>query len=104
LSSSIKKLAGYVLRVGLTGRRKPIHNTGTEMTAVFEQLDADDYKTSADVPNGFRAKISLLVSALSRLYVAVSGKSKASAKLARQVFESFRELTTANLVLPNDNF
>jgi DNA-binding beta-propeller fold protein YncE len=66
---------------------KRIYATGTETTTVFEQLDADRYTHLADVPTGFRAKTSIFVPSLNRLYVAVSGKGKANAKLALQVFE-----------------
>jgi len=66
---------------------KRIYATGTETTTVFEQTDADHYRHIADVPTGFRAKTSIFVPELNRLYVAVSGKGKAGAKLALQVFE-----------------
>jgi len=36
---------------------------------------------------GFRAKTSILVPELNRMYIAVSGKGKADAKLALQVYE-----------------
>ncbi len=68
--------------------KKRIYATGTETTTVFEQEDADHFKHLADVPTGFRAKTSIFVAELNRLYVAVSGKGKASAKLAVQVFET----------------
>jgi DNA-binding beta-propeller fold protein YncE len=66
---------------------KRIYATGTETTTVFEQADADHYKHVADVPTGFRAKTSIFVPELNRLYVAVSGKGKADAKLALQVYD-----------------
>jgi DNA-binding beta-propeller fold protein YncE len=68
--------------------KKRIYATGTETTTVFEQEDADHYKHLADVPTGFRAKTSIFVPELNRLYVAVSGKGKANAKLAIQIFEA----------------
>ena len=68
--------------------KKRIYATGTETTTVFEQEDADHYKHLADVPTGFRAKTSIFVPELNRLYVAVSGKGKTNAKLAIQVFET----------------
>src|SRR2546429_6762108 len=48
--------------------------TGTETTTVFEQKDADHYTHIGDVPTGFRARTSILVPELNRLYIAVSGK------------------------------
>jgi DNA-binding beta-propeller fold protein YncE len=67
--------------------RKRIYVTGSETTTVFEQKDADHYAHLADVPTGFRAKTSILVPELNRMYIAVSGKGKADAKLALQVYE-----------------
>jgi len=67
--------------------RKRIYVTGTDTTTVFEQRDADHYEHLAEVPTGFRAKTSLLVPQLNRLYVAVSGKGKDDAKLAMQIYE-----------------
>ena len=67
--------------------RKRIYVTGTETTTVFEQKDADHYTHIADVPTGFRARTSLLVPDLNRLYTAVSGKGKPDAKLALQIYE-----------------
>jgi hypothetical protein len=67
--------------------RKRIYVTGSETTTVFEQKDADRYSHLADVPTGFRAKTSILVPELNRMYIAVSGKGNADAKLALQVYE-----------------
>jgi DNA-binding beta-propeller fold protein YncE len=67
--------------------RKRIYVTGSETTTVFAQRDADHYEHLADVPTGFRAKTSLLVPQLNRLYIAFSGKGKADAKLALQIYE-----------------
>src|ERR1700730_305650 len=67
--------------------RKRIYVTGSEATSVFVQNDADDYKHVEDVPTGFRAKTSILVPELNRLYIAVSGKGKPTAKLALQVYD-----------------
>jgi len=67
--------------------RKRIYVTGTETTSVFEQKDADHYTHLADVPTGFRARTSILVPELNRLYIAVSGKGKPDAKLALQIYE-----------------
>jgi DNA-binding beta-propeller fold protein YncE len=67
--------------------RKRIYVTGTETTAVMEQRDADHYSHLADVPTGYRAKTSIFVPELNRLYVAVSGKGKPGAKLGLQVFD-----------------
>jgi DNA-binding beta-propeller fold protein YncE len=66
---------------------KRIYATGTETTTVFEQEDADHYRHLADVPTGFRAKTSIFVPELNRLYVAVSGKGKPDAQLALQVYD-----------------
>ena len=66
---------------------KRIYATGTETTTVFEQVDADHYKHVADVPTGFRAKTSIFVPELKRLYVAVSGRGKPNAQLALQVYD-----------------
>ena len=67
--------------------RKRIYVTGSETTTVFAQRDADHYEHLAEVPTGFRAKTSLLVPSLNRLYIAVSGKGKQNAKLALQIYE-----------------
>ena len=66
---------------------KRIYVTGTETTTVFEQKGADHYTHVADVPTGFRARTSILVPELNRLYIAVSGKGKPDAKLALQIYE-----------------
>lgn len=66
---------------------KRIYVTGSDTTSVIEQKDADHYEKIADVPTGFRAKTSILVPQLDRLYVAVSGKGKAEAKLAMQIYQ-----------------
>ena len=69
------------------GPRKRIYVTGTETTTVLEQRDADHYAKVADIPTGFRAKTSLLVPQLNRLYVAVSGKGNPDAQLSLQVYD-----------------
>ncbi len=71
----------------LDAARKRIYVTGSENTTVFEQKDADHYSHLADVPTGFRAKTSILVPELNRIYMAVSGKGKPGAKLALQIYE-----------------
>jgi len=68
--------------------RKRIYVTGTETTAVMEQRDADHYSHLADVPTGYRAKTSIYVPELNRLYVAVSGKGKPNPKMSLQVFDA----------------
>lgn len=68
--------------------RKRIYVTGSDTVSVFEQRDADHYEHIAEVPTAFRAKSSIFVPQLSRLYVADSGKGKPDAKLALQVFEA----------------
>jgi DNA-binding beta-propeller fold protein YncE len=66
---------------------KRIYVTGSDTTSVIEQKDADHYEKIADVPTGFRAKTSIFVPQLNRLYVAVSGKGKPDAKLAMQIYQ-----------------
>jgi DNA-binding beta-propeller fold protein YncE len=67
--------------------RKRIYVTGSETASVFEQRDADHYERIAEVPTAYRAKSSIFVPELKRLYVADSGKGKPDAKLAVQIFE-----------------
>ncbi len=67
--------------------RKRIYITGSETASVFEQRDADHYEHIAEVPTAYRAKSSIFVPELKRLYVAVSGKGKPDAKLALQIYE-----------------
>ena len=66
---------------------KRIYVTGSETASVFEQRDADHYEHIAEVPTAYRAKSSIFVPELKRLYVADSGKGKPEAKLALQIFE-----------------
>ena len=58
-----------------------------DTASVFEQRDADHYEHIAEVPTAYRAKSSIFVPDLKRLYVAVSGKGKPDAKLALQIYE-----------------
>ncbi|PYU27447.1 MAG: hypothetical protein DMG32_06930 [Acidobacteria bacterium] len=74
--------------------RKRIYVTGTETASVFEQRDADHYDHIADVPTGYRAKTSLFVPELKRIYIALSGKDmngtsllKPGAQLAIQIYQ-----------------
>ena len=67
--------------------RKRIYVTGSDTTSVIAQHDADHYEQIAEVPTGFRAKTSLYIPSLNRLYVAVSGKGKPDAKLALQIYQ-----------------
>jgi DNA-binding beta-propeller fold protein YncE len=67
--------------------RKRIYVTGSETASVFEQRDADHYGHIAEVPTAYRAKSSIFVPDLKRLYVAASGKGKPDAKLALQIYE-----------------
>ena len=67
--------------------RKRIYVTGSETASVFEQRDADHYEHVAEVPTAYRAKSSMFVPGLKRLYVADSGKGKPDANLALQIFE-----------------
>ena len=66
---------------------KRIYVTGSETATVIEQRDADHYEHIAEVPTAYRAKSSIFVPELKRLYVADSGKGKPDAKLALQIFE-----------------
>jgi DNA-binding beta-propeller fold protein YncE len=63
--------------------RKRIYITGDGSASVFEQKDADHYAHIADVPTGYRAKTSIFVPELNRLYIAVASRGKrAGGKLA----------------------
>lgn len=90
------KLVTALLCVGVNSdmwfdsARKRIYVTGSDTASVFEQRDADHYEHIADAPTAYRAKSSVFVSQLSRLYVAVSGKGKADATLALKVYEAQR--------------
>jgi DNA-binding beta-propeller fold protein YncE len=64
-----------------------IYVAGSETASVFEQRDANHYQHIAEVPTAYRAKSSIFVPELKRLYVADSGKGKPDAKLALQIFE-----------------
>jgi len=67
--------------------RKRIYVTGIDTTTVIEQRDADHYQHVADVPTGFRARTSVFVPELKRLYIAVSGKGKPDAQLSLQIYD-----------------
>jgi DNA-binding beta-propeller fold protein YncE len=67
--------------------RKRIYITGSDTASVFEQRDADHYEAIAEVPTAYRAKSSIFVPELKRLYVAASGKAKPDAKLQLLVYE-----------------
>ncbi len=71
----------------LDAPRKRIYVTGSEMTTIYEQKDADHYTKLADVPTGFRGRTSVFVPQLNRLYIALSGKGKPDAKLAVQIYD-----------------
>lgn len=68
--------------------RKRIYITGSETMSVFEQRDADHYVHIAEVPTAYRAKSSIFVPGLNRLYVAASGKGKPDAKLQLLIYEA----------------
>jgi DNA-binding beta-propeller fold protein YncE len=68
-------------------KRKRIYITGDGATSVFAQRDADHYEHIVDVPTGYRAKTSLYVPELNRLYVAVSGGNKVDAQVALQIYQ-----------------
>ena len=56
--------------------RKRIYITGDGSTSVIAQQDADHYVSVAEVPTGYRAKTSIFVPELNRLYIAVSSRGK----------------------------
>jgi len=56
--------------------RKRIYITGDGDASVFEQQDADHYMHIAEVPTGYRAKTSIFVPQLNRLYIAVASKGQ----------------------------
>jgi DNA-binding beta-propeller fold protein YncE len=68
-------------------KRKRIYITGDGATSVFAQRDADHYEHIVDVPTGFRAKTSLYVPELNRLFIAVSGGDKPDAQVAMQIYQ-----------------
>ncbi|HKB56076.1 MAG TPA: hypothetical protein VKC51_00670 [Lacunisphaera sp.] len=68
--------------------KKRIYITGSETVSVFAQRDADHNEHLAEVPSAYRAKSSIFVPELKRLYVAASGKGKPDAKLQLLVFET----------------
>jgi DNA-binding beta-propeller fold protein YncE len=68
-------------------KRKRIYITGDGATSVFDQLDADHYQHVTDVPTAYRAKTSLYVPELNRLYIAASGGGKADAEVALRIYQ-----------------
>src|ERR1700693_1766410 len=56
--------------------RKRIFITGDGSTSVIVQQDADHYVSVAELPTGYRAKTSIFVPELNRLYIAVSSRGK----------------------------
>jgi len=68
-------------------KRKRIYVTGDGATSVFEQHDADHYEHLVDVPTGFRAKTSLYVPELNRLYINLSGGDKRDAQVGIQIYQ-----------------
>jgi DNA-binding beta-propeller fold protein YncE len=56
--------------------RKRIYITGDGSASVIKQQDADHYVSVAEVPTGYRAKTSIFVPELNRLYIAVSSRGK----------------------------
>ena len=71
----------------LDADRKRIYVTGSDTASVFKQEDADHYEHIAEVPTAYRAKSSIFVPELKRLYVAGSGKGKPDAKLQLLIYE-----------------
>jgi DNA-binding beta-propeller fold protein YncE len=63
--------------------RKRIYVTGDGNVSVFAQRDSDHYEHLADIPTGYRAKTSIFLPELDRLYIAVASKgTRAAGKLA----------------------
>ena len=63
--------------------RKRIYITGDGSASVIKQQDADHYVSVAEVPTGYRARTSIFVPELNRLYLGVASKGKREAgKLA----------------------
>ena len=63
--------------------RKRIYVTGDGAVSVYSQRDSDHYERLSDIPTGYRAKTSIFVPELSRLYIAVASRGKrAAGKLA----------------------
>jgi len=67
--------------------RKRIYVTGSDTATVFAQRDADHYEHIAEVPTAYRAKSSIFVPQLNRLYIADSAGKKPDVKMALQIFE-----------------
>jgi DNA-binding beta-propeller fold protein YncE len=78
--------ASYNDHLTFDAPRKRIYITG-DSASVFEQRDADHYDLIADIPTATRAKTSLYVPELNRLYIAISGKGNSGAKLAVQIYQ-----------------
>ena len=78
--------ASYNDHLTFDAPRKRIYITG-DSASVFEQRDADHYDLIADIPTATRAKTSLYVPELNRLYIAVSGKGNSDAKLAMLIYQ-----------------
>jgi DNA-binding beta-propeller fold protein YncE len=68
-------------------KRKRLYITGDGATGVFEQRDADHYEHIVDIPTGYRAKTSLYVPDLNRLYINVSGGDKKDAPVGMQIYQ-----------------
>jgi DNA-binding beta-propeller fold protein YncE len=74
--------------ISIDTARRRIYITGSEAASVFRQIDANHYEHLSDVTTAYRAKTSVFVPQLSRLYVAVSGKGKPGAKLELRIYEA----------------
>jgi len=68
-------------------KRKRLYITGDGATSVFEQRDADHYEHITDVPTGYRAKTSLYVPQLNRLYINLSGGDKPDAPVGLLIYQ-----------------
>jgi hypothetical protein len=66
---------------------KRIYVTGSDKTSVFKQIDADHYEHVMEVPTAYRAKASILVPQLNRLYVGVSNTRKEGTEMSLRIYD-----------------
>ncbi len=58
------------------GARKRVYVTGDGSVSVFQQTSGGSYEHIAEVPTGYRAKTSIFVPEVDRLYIAVASRGK----------------------------
>jgi DNA-binding beta-propeller fold protein YncE len=66
---------------------KRIYVTGSDKTSVFKQIDADHYEHIVEVPTAYRAKTSILVPQMNRLYIGVSNTGKEAAEMSLRIYD-----------------